>query len=109
MNIGNVCINNIPETDIKFLIILYNQSFPRRPYDCDIPYKKVRYMLTKYVDKGILELNNYGYRCEITCNFTSMGLDVINAIRATYGCGGFCAKEFSCENCYFYHTISKEK
>lgn len=85
MNIENICIENIGKTDRKFLLHLFKQSYPHRPYDCDIPYKKIRYMLYKYIELGVLELNSFGWNCEIACNFTLKGLEVINAIAHVYG------------------------
>ena len=39
-----------------------------------------RYMLNKYIEVGVMELNDYGVKCEITTNFTSFGLKSIESI-----------------------------
>lgn len=64
---------NMKDFDKQFLKHLYNQSFPHRPYDFNEPYKKIRYVLHKYIELGVLELNNNGWECEITVNFTRFG------------------------------------
>lgn len=73
-------INNIKEIDINFLLQLYHQSFPCRPYNTNFPYKKIRYMLNKYIEYGILEIDEWGWVCEITCHFTSKGLKLMSKI-----------------------------
>lgn len=68
---------NMKDFDKQFLIHLYNQSFPHRPYDFNAPYKKIRYVLNKYIELGVLELNTWGWECEINVNFTRMGLYLV--------------------------------
>lgn len=112
MNVENICVDNISEIDRKFLRELKNQSFPCKPYKCTIPYKKVRYMLNKYIKLGVLELNNYGFECEITCNFTYKGHKLLDAIRLLYGCGelcqyrdcGMCNIISQCNKCYYFNV-----
>ena len=65
--------SNMKDFDKQFLIHLYNQSFPGRPYDFNAPYKKIRYVLNKYIELGVLELNTWGWECEINVNFTRLG------------------------------------
>lgn len=71
---------NMPQCDKDFLNTLLHQHFPGRPYDYNAPYKKIRYMLNKYIELGVLELNDYGFKCEITTNFTPFGLKIIEYI-----------------------------
>ena len=72
---------NMKYVDKKFLLCLFYQSYPHRPYELNIPYKKIRYTLNKYIEMGILELNTFGWECEITVNFTNMGLYLIDYIK----------------------------
>lgn len=74
-------VRNMKNDDKKFLSYLFYQSYPHRPYELNIPYKKIRYTLNKYIELGILELNNYGWDCEITVNFTLFGLKIMEYIR----------------------------
>lgn len=72
---------NMKESDKQFLLHLYNQSFPARPYDYSAPYKKIRYILNKYIELGVLELDSWGWECEITVHFTGLGYKILAYIR----------------------------
>lgn len=78
---ANELARNIKDFDRQFLLHLYDQSFPHRPYDFNAPYKKIRYVLNKYIELGILELNTGGWECEITVNFTLMGQYLLDYIK----------------------------
>nr|DAJ86896.1 MAG TPA: hypothetical protein [Caudoviricetes sp.] len=81
MQVQEITINNMNVREIEFLIGLYIQSFPCLPYKLNMPYKLIRYYLEKNIERGVLELDNYSHRVEISCHFTVKGYDVVNGIK----------------------------